>query len=274
MSSQRIGPALACALLLIGGCAGNLYRKNYTTELSDKAPKGEATKLENAPAQPELLTTDDMKADGLRMLELGYRPIGVSKFISTFGTAAEALQQAKDVGAEYVVVMRKYVGSDVVSVPVQEWSPARRIIMNTSNTNPVSDRNGPPVYGNEAYGVIEGEYETRFVPKTVEVYDHRASFWKMADQPVLGVLGSNLDEVQSKASGSNRGVAVRVVVRNSPAFDADIFRGDIIQQIGTHEVVGTYDLFEKVHALSGTEAGLKIWRDGKIVLKTVALARR
>jgi hypothetical protein len=255
------------------GCASNPYKLTYTASVSDKVPKGEPAALRPADGEARLLSSQDLRADGIKLLQGGYRPVGRSKFRGQYVDASLALEQAREIGVGVVLVMQKHVGNETVSVAVQDWVPDRRIRVQESAQTQNSDSNVVQTQTHESVTTIEGEYVTRYEPQTVETFDHSASYWKKAPPPILGIFASDLDDAERKAQQSNKGVLVKVLVQNSPAFRADILRGDIVRRLGTHEVLGTDDFFEQVSAQAGKKVELQLWRDGKILTKTVELAK-
>lgn len=271
---MSFNPRLSLAIALSGlltACAGNPYRSSYTPLVSDKVPQAEPGALIPAEAPPRLLSSKDLRADSIKLLENGYRPIGRSKFRSDYVEPAPALQQAQAVGAAVVLVTSRHISTDTVAMPVVEWTPDQRVVQ--QNTQQVRNSDSDSVQSTtfQSVTVIEGEYQTRYVPQTVDTYDNIATYWQKASTPILGVLGSDLDEPERKASQSNKGLVVKAVVRKSPAFIADIFRGDIIRRIGNHEVLGSDDFFEFLPGLAGKKVDLQIWRDGQLLTKTVPL---
>jgi len=137
--------ALGLALALLAGCASNPYKTSYTSMLSDKVPKGEPVDLEPASGPPSLLTSKDMRADSIQLLEKGYRPIGRSKFRGEFVDSRSALAQAQLVGAEMVVVMQKFVSTETRSVAVMDYTPDRRIVTQDQTQTTSSAANDVPV---------------------------------------------------------------------------------------------------------------------------------
>lgn len=267
---------LFSALLGLAACASNPYRDTYTSQLSDKVPLGEPASLLPAQSEPQLLSSQDMKADAIKLLEQGYRPIGRSKFQGIHVDASAAVEQAREVGADVVVVRERFIATNTYAQPVGDWTPDRRIV--TDNTVVTRSDNGggaPPqvqTQTQESVTTIEGEYEVHYVPATYDTYEHTASYWRRAPAPILGLLVSELGEAERKALQSNKGVLVKAVVRKSPAYLADCFRGDIVRKLGGHEVLGADDFFEAVQAQAGKSVDLVLWRDGKTLTKTVTLA--
>jgi C-terminal processing protease CtpA/Prc len=187
--------------------------------------------------------------------------------------ASAAVEQARAVGADVVVVRERFIATNTYAQPVDEWTPDRRIV--TDDTTVTRDNSSQAVQTqtHESVVTIEGEYETHYVPASYDTYEHTASYWRRAPAPILGLLVSELDDDQRKALQSNKGVAVKAVVRQSPAYLADIFRGDLLRKIGDHEVVGPEDFFDAVQALAGQRVPLTIWRDGKSLVKSAELAK-
>jgi hypothetical protein len=273
MPAKNLLLSLSCAMLL-AGCASNPYRLTYSSILSDKVPKGEPTALQPSTGPAQLLNSNDMRADSIKLLEKGFYPIGRSKFRGQFVESRLALQQAQLVGADVVVVMQKHISTDTRSVAVTDWTPDKRIVTQERSTASATDAPAVQSVTRESVTTIEGEYQTHYVPQTVETYDQNASYWKKAQPPILGILGSDLEDADRKALQSNKGMMVKVVVRNSPAFIEDIFRGDIVRMLGEHEVLGTDDFFEQVMAQAGQTVELELWRNGRTVNKTVKLSQR
>jgi hypothetical protein len=267
--------ALSCAMLVLAGCVTNPYRITYSTAISNKAPMGEPSSLQMSTGQPaQLLTSTDLRADAIKMLEKGYKPMGHSKFRGQFVDARLALQQATDVGADVVMVMQKYVSTDTSSVAVTDWTPDRRVVVRERSQAAGPNTNASQDFTRESLTIIEGEYQTHYVPLTVETYDQSALYWQKVQAPILGVLGSDLEDADRTAQQSNKGILVRAVVNNSPAFLADVFRGDIIRKLGDHEVLGPNDFFEQVQVLAGKTTELEIWRKGQIITKSIELGLR
>jgi C-terminal processing protease CtpA/Prc len=267
---------LFSALLGLAACASNPYRDTYTSQLSDKVPLGEPASLLPAQAEPQLLSSQDMKADAIKLLEQGYRPIGRSKFQGTHVDASAAVEQARAVGADVVVVRERFLATNTYAQPVGDWTPDRQIV--TDNTTVTRNQAaGSPdqvqTQTQQSVTTIEGEYQVHYEPVSYDTYEQTASYWRRAPAPTLGLLVSELGDAERKAIQSNKGVLVKAVVRKSPAFLADCFRGDIVRQLGDHEVLGADDFFEAVQAQAGKSVALVLWRDGKTLNKTVTLAR-
>ena len=79
----------------------------------------------------------------------------------------------------------------------------------------------------------------------------------------LGVRVRDLSDDLRRKIGSNRGVVVTVVFKGSPAFNADIMRGDIITRIN-YEVVADRQSFDGILGrYAGQGIVLQTFREGQ-----------
>ncbi|MCY1559990.1 hypothetical protein D9M68_970790 [compost metagenome] len=65
---------------------------------------------------------------------------------------------------------------------------------------------------------------------------------------------------------------VTAVVKKSPAFYAEIFRGDILKTIAGEALADTKDFIAVVGRNAGKEVKIEILRNGKLIEKEVKLA--
>lgn len=67
---------------------------------------------------------------------------------------------------------------------------------------------------------------------------------------------------------------MNAVVKNSPAFRADILKGDILRKIGDVELYGSASFREIVAKFAGQKIIVEILRDGKEFQKEIQLDQR
>jgi S1-C subfamily serine protease len=77
------------------------------------------------------------------------------------------------------------------------------------------------------------------------------------------VYVNDLTDDLRKEIGSNRGVVVNVVVKGSPAFNADIMHGDIITKINDEVVSDVQSFGATVGRYAGQEVVLQTYREGR-----------
>jgi S1-C subfamily serine protease len=88
----------------------------------------------------------------------------------------------------------------------------------------------------------------------------------------FGIALKELTPEMRKRNGTNRGVAVAVVMKNSPAFNADVFEDDIITKIGSLAVSDQTSFQQALKANTGSTP-VTIVRDGKELIKVVEIGR-
>lgn len=265
---------LALLLIVFVGVAGcaNPYGTYYESML-ERWPNSRAMLMASPEAEnPQLVTTNDRRADLQTMLQNGYLLIGKATFRSARINEAQALEQARKVGADVVLTNQEYVATVTQSVPITEWLPARQLTTTeryTTRNNPDS----PPVIAERVITrTLEGEAYVRYVPQDIDYYDYSATFWKKARPYVFGVLVQALDDATKLRLQTNRAVIVTVVVNRSPAFAADVLRGDIITHFDRAPVLDPADFFEKVNTQAGRQVTVTIIRNG--VARDVTLTLR
>ena len=103
------------------------------------------------------------------------------------------------------------------------------------------------------------------------MFEYVATYWNRAHEPRFGVPVSQPDDQVRKATQTNRGVVVKVVVNGSPAFKADLFRDDVILRFAEEDIFDTDKFFQLIVSHAGQEVEFEFWRDGKIKKQRVAL---
>jgi hypothetical protein len=254
-----------CAFLLLfaAGCA-NPYRINYLSTVQ-KWPGDVANRLSKPEGPPKLVTTEDVKKDAQTLLESGYVLLGKAKFRDKKLDESLALQQGKAVGAWVVLVANKYVNTVTESVPFSQWTPDQTTI--TSETTQIRhDSEKPPeTIQRQTVQTVQGELQTSYVPENVEYYDYSACFWAKAKPPILGVLVQPLGDDLKKKFETNKGVSVFVVINGSPAFNADILKGDLLMSLAGEEITTPDQFFDIVARHAGQTVDLGIIRGDKSV---------
>jgi hypothetical protein len=102
-------------------------------------------------------------------------------------------------------------------------------------------------------GITPAEYRSLLSPE----------FWAKSKPPPLGVHVNDLTDHLRKEIRSNRGVVVEVVVKGSPAFDADIMHGDIITRTNDEVISDAQSFGTIVGRYAGQEVILQTYRDGQ-----------
>lgn len=252
---------LSCMVLT--GCA-NPYTQFYTELMPEPYPPG----VEPLVGEPEVIAGSDIGKDEVRMHEDGYLLVGYSGFTASDATDAQAAQQARMVNASKVIVYSEYQSTKTGVAP-----------LTLPTTNYSTTNYSGNVYGGGSYATYNGTgttttygQQTTYIPYSVDTYEHFASYWSKNTKFRLGVYVDDLSADERALIQSNTGVKVTAVVKKTPAFYAEIFRGDILKTIAGKVLADTEDLPVVVDRNLGKEVKIEILRNGKLIEKSVQLA--
>jgi hypothetical protein len=248
-------------LLASVGCA-NPFSKYYTDKLNGR-PIEECPDLIPAEGKPTVTVVGDIHAANLDMLENGYRMIGFSTFQSSAVELKKAWHQAKAVHAEVVLVKSRYDHTEQGTVAVTTTQA-----VNTQFSGSYSGLySGGTYYGSATTYVPT----THYFPYSVDKFDYVASYWVKSMPGPFGAYFNDLTQQQRQALGRNRGVCITVVRKGSPAFNADILRGDLLLKIDGQEVIDVPSVIAVLHEKAGQPVDLTLNRNGSTIQKKVGL---
>jgi hypothetical protein len=202
-------------------------------------------------------------------LKRGYAMVGYSSFwSSTTQTEEAAIQQGKEVGADLVLILNpKYAGSSTSHIPITTPNVARSY--STGSATAYGSSGGSV----SAYGsgtTTTYSTTTNYIPVTIDRFDYGAVFF-VKPRFILGVAPRDLNDSERQRLQSNKGVAVNIVVDDTPAFHSDILVGDIITGIDGIEVSNSKYLESLLEERSKNTVSLSIIRDGKQIKKSIQL---
>jgi hypothetical protein len=261
----------AFLLLFAAGCA-NPYQINYLSTVQ-KWPGDVTNRLLKPKGPPKLVTTEDVKKDARTLLESGYVLLGKAKFRDRKLDESLALQQGKAVGAWLVLVASKYVNTVTESMPFNQWTPDQTTITSETTQIQHDPRKPPETIQKQTVQTVQGELQTTYVPENVAYYDYSAAFWAKTKPSILGVLVQPLSDDLKKQYETNKGVGVFVVINGSPAFNADILKGDLLMSLAGEEIVTPDQFFDIVNRHAGQAVELGLIRDGKSMTVQLRLNR-
>ncbi len=134
------------------------------------------------------------------------------------------------------------------------------------------------IFGSGGYGTYSGTANTTTtgttttsVPYSINRYEYLATYWIKAKTPVLGIRCNDLPTEIRQKIGSNKGLLVIAVVKESPAFYADILKGDVIKKVGEIETYDKNTLPNVIEKYAGQKVQIELIRDGKEIHKDVQL---
>jgi hypothetical protein len=246
-------------LILLSGCA-NPYGQFYTDQLGGRSIH-DFPMLVASEGNPQLYSTSDHERDGRALLENGYVLIGFSTFNAGPVDSKQAMRQGKKVGAALVMVQSQYTNTVTGTIPYTVQNPSQTVT--TYHSGSIYGSGGYGGYSGTSTTTVPGGYTTQQIPYSVNRFDYAATFWAKSKPLVLGVHVNDLNDDLRKEIGSNRGVVVDVVVKGSPAFNADIIRGDIVTRINEEVVSDVQSFGTTVGRYAGQEVILRTYRDGQ-----------
>lgn len=255
--------------LLLAGCASG-YKQFYRPAQGINPELLASIRVAPAPAVPSVERAQP--ADSQVVLDAyakrSYVMIGSSMFNSGRGESEDsAISQAQDVGADLVLILNpRYTGSVTSAMPITTPTTSTSYSSGTA----IAYGAGRPVtvYGSgttTTYGS-----QTTYVPMTVHRSDYGAVFF-VKRRYLLGALPRDLNDSERRELQSNKGVVVRLVVDNTPAFNADILVGDIITAVDGVSVLNSTSLGDIQRERRGKAVTVSILRGGQRIEKFVQL---
>jgi PDZ domain len=243
---------LAISVAVLTGCA-TPYAQFYQDRTDEVDVTSRPDRYVVTGEEPKLYAGRAETEDALRMIEDGYEMIGYSSFNAANVDSKQALQQAKNVHACVVLVYSQYTNTVSGSMPLT-LPDTQTSTTNLSGT--VYGAGGTASYTGTATSTTYGT-KTTYIPYNVDRYDHFATFWVKTTRPIFGVSVAELSTETRQRVGTNKGIEVKAVIKGSPAFHADILRGDVIIRIGEIEV---YDLDSFTNAVKRYAGGKTVVR--------------
>jgi len=223
-----VGMSLAVVLSI--GCASP-YSAYYHDFLDGKSVD-QVPSLVPHDGEPQVYSARDFETDRRALTEDGYILIGYSSFNATIADPRDAISHARRIGAAIVLLESRHASTE----------------------------RGATSY---ALQNLPGGYTIHHVPYSIDRYDFGATFWAKAKSTILGIAATDLSADDRIGLSRNRGAVVDVVIKRSPAFDADIMRGDVITKFNGELLTDASELSEMTRRHAGKEVVLEIFRDGR-----------
>jgi hypothetical protein len=214
--------------------ADNPYEKNYKAQNS-----GNLASLQANP-DTKIFVSKHKDEDNITMLEDGFDLMGSSGFDAGNVLPELALQHAKAIKADTVLVYKKY-GS--AKTPVSKMQLIKE----------AAKKGGGEV---DAKDIASIEDEPQ--------YKYFASYWAKMPMPLLGLHFIKLatrDEETDKLI-EKKGLKVLAVIKDSPAAKAGIARGDVLYKINDVILNKPEELPSLVRQLQGQNVTIEYEREG------------
>lgn len=239
---------LTVLMALASGCT-NRYAEHYVGLLDGKTIE-ETGFLDVARDEPRLYRSDDLNADAVNVAEDGYWPIGYASFLAAAGSGSrdDALEQARSVGAEIVLLQSEYLTTEIDLRPV---------------TVPHYH-----TFRSKGESVTTTSYSTEWVPYSVDRHTFEGLFFApiRRDMRPSGILAMDVPREVAREIGQYQGAWVYAVMKDSPARAANVMAGDVVVEIDGQSVDGPDDFNRRISRVVGGGGGtatLTIVRDGQ-----------
>lgn len=258
---------LVFSSFFLAGCA-NPYSSFYT-DLTQGRNITERPGFISS-GEPKLYQGANPEDDERKMMEDGYWMVGYSLFHGRLISSDEALEQAIKAHAAVVLVYSAYI--DTLSGYMPITTPTTQT--STTSANATAHSLGGSyvnAYGKSrttTYGSTSS-----YVPYHVDRYDQFATYWAKY-KTILGGISRELNDEERKKMGTNKGVVIQFIVKNSPAFREDFLVGDIIRQVENTDISDPKDISELLANYQGRTVSISLTRNGQNIVKKVKLDSR
>jgi len=205
----------------------NLFENNYQPQ------KNGGLQSQMVNPDTKMYVSNHKDEDNINMLEDGYDLMGTSDFEAGNIAPEQALQHAKNIKADAVLVYSKYASKQM------ELSKIQAIKQAAKTTHEVDE------------SVLKQD-ETQ--------YKYFASYWAKMPMPLLGLHVIKLKPVDAEPEN---GLKVLAVIKDSPAAKANLQRGDVLLKIGEIAVQKPEELAIAVLKYQGKAVEIGYERDGQ-----------
>lgn len=269
LKKQMVVGFMVLSAVMLSGCATGY--KDFYKSANDATLKLIALRRSSSPpttpiverAQP---STAQSIVDAYS--KRGYSMIGSSTFNSGKKESEDvAIQQGRDVGADLVLILNpQYTGSVTTSIPITTPTTS---VAHTSGTATAYGAGAPvTAYGNST--TTTHGTETNYIPMTINRLNYGAAFFVKL-RFAFGAFTRDLTDVERQDLQSNKGAVIRLIVDNSPAFDADILVGDIVTAIDGISVSNAMGFGTMLQGREGRKVVVSLIRRGQRLEKTIQL---
>src|SRR6266508_393553 len=243
-------------VLLTVGCASNPYEKFYTPIGPPRAPTS------NASPPPQVLRGGEQYEDTVAMLENGYAFIGYASFNGRATDLKEAVEYGQTLGAAAVIIYSRYTDTMTGSIPLVLPNPP--VTSTTTMQGSITGTGGYANYTGTATTTTSGGSTAHQIPYRVDRYDQSAGYFIKAGKPILGLHSRDLNPDERARLERNRGVIAIAVRKESPAFRADLLRGDVVIEFAGEAVESQNQLKDLVPKHAGERVMIKVIRGGVV----------
>jgi serine protease Do len=255
------------AAALLTGCATNPFAKYYQS-YTNQMPALIQSRLLPPSSTPQIITTsaEGYAEEARRLEERGYVILGATSFWGFNPTREQITEQATKVGADMAIWASAYSHTEQGVRPIFTYIPGQTYTTTHYGTETAN------IYGTGGYASGYGTYsgtsttttpgtlDTQYVPYQRRIYNHGASFWRRTKPAVFGAALSPVPEDLRTTLQRNTGAYVMLIMPDSPAFKANIMRGDVVIQLADKPVSSPQELINLLSGFAGQKVSVKVLR--------------
>lgn len=198
-------------------------------------------------------------------LKEGYAVFGESNFNAGGGVSLGSLQaHGEKVGADIVLYWAGNARTTQTAMVIPHYNPG------TQQTTYLNGYGTGGSFSGTATTYTPGTYSSEVVPVTVTRMDYSALFLrKRVTKPALGIRVREMTSAEASAVGTNSAVAIDLVIRHAPAFEADVMDGDYLLEIDGKKIPDVKTFLSVIDAKRGQTISLLLSRRGNRLTKSI-----
>ncbi len=217
--------------------------------------------------------SSNITQDNQAMFENGYIEIGYSSFNGSASSYSESdiRKQSSLIGASIVLVKSSYTNTRTGSIPYTVQNPGQMIYSNSTGTANAYGSGGwaTGTYSGTTTTYVPGGTSTYSIPYSVDRYDFGATYWIRKTRIHFGAYYSDLPNQLRTSLQRNQGVLITLIIKRTPAWDANLLPGDVIIRLNGRDVADARDFTNLITGYAGQSITLDIIRSGES--KTISL---
>jgi hypothetical protein len=252
--------------IFASSCANN-FSRFYVSQIGAGKTILDYPNLEPGQGEPQTFSGKNIEEDSRAMMENGFVMIGSSRFNSGAVNESQAIQQAKKVKASVVIVYSEYTNTVTGSMPYTTYNPSQTVTSYDSGN--VYGAGGSAYYSGTSTYTVPGGSTTQYIPYSVNRYDYGASYWAKFKKIIFGAHCIELPNEVRQQLERNTGGYLSVIVKNSPAFNANVLSGDVLIHMNQRDVNNCQDFMNAIAEYSGQKVAIEIIRKNQI--KTISV---
>jgi hypothetical protein len=269
LPSSRAVAALSVLALLSIGC-GNPFKQFYRgSTISDIRREGWVVDAPGAaPPTPVQCVAVPMAQyiDAHRnYLADGWLYMGGAAWSGDPGNAAQATEQAKQIGASLVLFSYEYRGTATGSIPIT--SPTTSTTYATGTAYSTTGSSAMWSGSATTYGT-----QTTMMAVPIRTYSTQSSFYcRRIEPPVFGIIPRPATTEEQRAYGTVNGIVVDIVIRGSPAANAGFLPGDLLLKVSLMPTDDIDSVARVARNMRGMTVEAQLIRNGTLIKRMVMM---